>query len=738
MSEFYAGQKDYINKLNKLWERATLSLTGTSSTSVEIGTGSKSFTTQTDRQFSLGQDLKILSTASPNNHMVGSVTSYNATTGVLVVEVTGTSGVGTFANWTISLAGAKGVAGTSVTDAAVDGSGSLIITLSDSSMIDAGAVKGTDGVDISGLSINGSGNLIVTLSSGATIDAGYVIGPKGNKGDANTLVIGTVTSGAEASATITGTAPNQTLDLVLPKGNTGEKGDGGDSAYQVAVADGFVGTETEWLASLKGEKGDTGSIDSLTSQHVTDALGYTPADALSTYTKGEVDNKVAGIVDSAPETLDTLNELAAALGDDPNFATTVATQIGNKQDKLVSGTNIKTINGQSVLGAGDIAIEGFSGNYDDLTNKPSKENTEKYDFAAGSGAAQALTDETTYGFNTAVGVDALKALSNGGWNVAIGDRALMATVDGTDNVAVGSGALVGNTSGWGNIGVGVDAMNTAATGSGNVAVGSYALKGLVDGYYNVAVGNQAMNFAGANASSNVAIGDYCLRYTHGANNVAIGSYAGIGVGSAVGNRNIYIGAGASPNNHAANRDRVTLIGANAVANMTFDAAQAVTDAYMTAIGADAQVTTVNTVVLGRTTDVTVIGATGDDGSGAKLQVTGDINANGTLKTRGVTETVNQPAAGSSFTVDLAAGTVHAFTTNGNATITLPAPIAGKSFQLQLNFGGAHTVAFNGGANQFATPYVPTSAAGKTDVINVTCNAAGTKWLMAVFGQGYDT
>lgn len=43
--------------------------------------------------------------------------------------------------------------------------------------------------------------------------------------------------------------------------------------------------------------------------------------------------ETASMVDSAPETLDTLNELAAALGDDPNFATTVATQIGKKADK---------------------------------------------------------------------------------------------------------------------------------------------------------------------------------------------------------------------------------------------------------------------------------------------------------------------------------------------------------------------------------------------------------------------
>ena len=58
-------------------------------------------------------------------------------------------------------------------------------------------------------------------------------------------------------------------------------------------------------------------------------------------TETYVNNKVAGIVNSAPETLDTLNELATALGNDPNFATTVATQIGTKVDK-VSGKGLST------------------------------------------------------------------------------------------------------------------------------------------------------------------------------------------------------------------------------------------------------------------------------------------------------------------------------------------------------------------------------------------------------------
>ena len=43
-----------------------------------------------------------------------------------------------------------------------------------------------------------------------------------------------------------------------PKGDKGDAGNDGKSAYQIAVDNGYVGTESEWLASLKGVKGDTG------------------------------------------------------------------------------------------------------------------------------------------------------------------------------------------------------------------------------------------------------------------------------------------------------------------------------------------------------------------------------------------------------------------------------------------------------------------------------------------------
>ncbi len=64
-------------------------------------------------------------------------------------------------------------------------------------------------------------------------------------------------------------------------------------------------------------------------------------------TQEYVGTQVAALVNSAPTTLDTLNELAAALGNDPNFATTVATSIGTKQAQL-NGTGFVKVSGTTV------------------------------------------------------------------------------------------------------------------------------------------------------------------------------------------------------------------------------------------------------------------------------------------------------------------------------------------------------------------------------------------------------
>ncbi|MDW4905103.1 hypothetical protein RB628_07010 [Streptomyces sp. ADMS] len=55
-----------------------------------------------------------------------------------------------------------------------------------------------------------------------------------------------------------GTVAQWLASLVGPQGETGEQGPEGDDAYEVAVATGYSGTRAQWLASLVGPKGDRG------------------------------------------------------------------------------------------------------------------------------------------------------------------------------------------------------------------------------------------------------------------------------------------------------------------------------------------------------------------------------------------------------------------------------------------------------------------------------------------------
>lgn len=54
-----------------------------------------------------------------------------------------------------------------------------------------------------------------------------------------------------------------------------------------------------------------------------------------------VRTEISNLIDTAPSTLDTLNELAAALGDDPNFATTITTALAGKEPTITSGTTLQ-------------------------------------------------------------------------------------------------------------------------------------------------------------------------------------------------------------------------------------------------------------------------------------------------------------------------------------------------------------------------------------------------------------
>lgn len=86
-------------------------MSGTSTTSVAIGAGSKSFTTQSGKFFEVGRVLRAVSAANPDTHyMVGTVTAYSGTALTIEAEVFG--GSGSRSDWKILVEGEIGSAGT--------------------------------------------------------------------------------------------------------------------------------------------------------------------------------------------------------------------------------------------------------------------------------------------------------------------------------------------------------------------------------------------------------------------------------------------------------------------------------------------------------------------------------------------------------------------------------------------------------------------------------------------------
>ena len=79
------------------------------------------------------------------------------------------------------------------------------------------------------------------------------------------------------------------------------------------------------------------SITANNSANWNTAYGWGDHSTQSYATQSYVGTQISNLVDSSPATLNTLNELAAALGDDPNFATTTANSIGTKMP-LAGGT----------------------------------------------------------------------------------------------------------------------------------------------------------------------------------------------------------------------------------------------------------------------------------------------------------------------------------------------------------------------------------------------------------------
>lgn len=159
--------------------------------------------------------------------------------------------------------------------------GHLVIAYVDGETADLGQVVGADGADgadgtngrgIASATVNGSGRLILTYTDSTTVDAGLVVGGV-------TSVAGRTGAVTLAVADVSGAAP-----LASPA---------------------LTGTPTA----------PTATVGTNTSQLATTAF---------------VAAALANLIGTAPTTLDTLNELAAALGNDPNFATTITNALAGK------------------------------------------------------------------------------------------------------------------------------------------------------------------------------------------------------------------------------------------------------------------------------------------------------------------------------------------------------------------------------------------------------------------------
>ena len=70
----------------------------------------------------------------------------------------------------------------------------------------------------------------------------------------------------------------------------------------------------------------------------------------------QVMTAISAVVGAAPSALSTLAAISAQLATDESAAAALVAAVSAKQAALVSAINIKTINGQSLLGSGDIAL----------------------------------------------------------------------------------------------------------------------------------------------------------------------------------------------------------------------------------------------------------------------------------------------------------------------------------------------------------------------------------------------
>lgn len=146
---------------------------------------------------------------------------------------------------------------------------------------------------------------------------------------------------------------------------------GDDSDFANTVANNLT-------SAISAHNDDTTSVHGIadTSLLETTSGAQNKANAALASAQSYTDNALANLVDSAPGTLDTLNELAAALGDDANFSTTITNNLANKIS-FVADTSANFASANAVTTANvfyletddsyDIRIGDGVTNYNDLS-----------------------------------------------------------------------------------------------------------------------------------------------------------------------------------------------------------------------------------------------------------------------------------------------------------------------------------------------------------------------------------
>jgi hypothetical protein len=206
--------------------------------------------------------------------------------------------------------------------------------------IDTGVLTASSGVGISVSLSNQNLNIVNTGLLTASSGAGITV----STSNQNVNIVNTGLLTASSGAGITVTTSNQNVNIVNTGLLTASSGSGitvTTSNQNVNIVNtGLLSATAGAGISVSTSNGNLNIVNTITNNNQLDnGAGY----ATTSYVTTQINNLVAG----APGLLDTLDELAAALGDDANFATTITTSISTKQAQL-NGTGFVKVTGTTV------------------------------------------------------------------------------------------------------------------------------------------------------------------------------------------------------------------------------------------------------------------------------------------------------------------------------------------------------------------------------------------------------